>query len=80
LVSSYKLPANSHHRHTVRKARRKPFNLAEKTGLTRAAKIAAEWQNAELRHLTQLKCGYCAKIVWQRKVREGKYGGSSKSN
>ena len=30
-----------------------PFKRAEKTGLTRAAKIAAERHSAELRHLTQ---------------------------
>jgi hypothetical protein len=39
--------------HAMRKALGMPFNGIEKTELTRAAKIAAEWPSAELRHLAQ---------------------------
>jgi hypothetical protein len=46
-----------------RKALPEPFKRAEKTGLTRAAKIAAEWQNAKLRHLAHLMRGLWRKII-----------------
>jgi hypothetical protein len=39
--------------HAIRKALGVPFNGIEKTELTRAAKIAAEWHSAELRYLAQ---------------------------
>src|SRR5579864_4091695 len=61
------MPDWSFHRHTLGKARRKPFNRTEKTGLTRAAKIAPEWQNAELRHLAQAS-------AWQLRATSGSTG------
>jgi hypothetical protein len=79
IVSSYRVPAACFQPGTpVRKARWRPFNCAEKTGLTRAARIAAEWHSAELRYLAQLMLGYRANIGG--KGQESKHGGRSKSD
>jgi hypothetical protein len=49
--------------HAIGKARSMPYNTAEKTGLTRAAKIAPERHSAELRHLAQAVCAATARTI-----------------
>jgi hypothetical protein len=79
IVPSYRLPAACFELARHEKSTSEAIKRIEKTGLTRAVKIAAEWHNAELRHFTQPGRSELRKSSGGT-VQESTHGGSSKSN